>query len=104
MLVHAGLSTSALAQAAAALTGQVTSAEEGPMEGALVSAKKDGSTITTTVVTDAKGEYRFPADRLDAGHYAIATRAAGYHLHGPQSGDIAAGRSHAHLKPLRSKN
>ena len=70
MLVHAGLSTSALAQAAAALSGQVTSAEEGPMEGVLVSAKKDGSTITITVVTDAKGEYSFPADRLAAGHYA----------------------------------
>ena len=64
MLVHAGLSTSALAQAAAALTGTVTSAEEGPMEGVLVSAKKDGSTITVTVVTDAKGQYSFPADRL----------------------------------------
>src|SRR4030088_1708885 len=64
MLAHAGLSTSALAQAAAALTGQVTSAEEGPMEGVLVSAKKDGATITITVVTNDKGEYSFPADRL----------------------------------------
>jgi hypothetical protein len=35
--------------AAAALTGQVTSVEEGAMEGVLVSAKKAGSTITTTV-------------------------------------------------------
>jgi len=30
---------------AVALTGQVTSAEEGAMEGVLVSAKKSGSTI-----------------------------------------------------------
>jgi virginiamycin B lyase len=104
MLVHAGLSTSALAQAAAALTGQVTSAEEGPMEGVLVSAKKDGSTITTTVVTDAKGEYRFPADRLDAGHYAIATRAAGYNPDGPKAVDIAAGGSKADIKLVKSKN
>src|SRR5258708_27879419 len=93
--VHAGLSTSALAQAAAALTGQVTSAEEGPMEGVLVSAKKDGSTITVTVVTDAKGQYSFPADRLAAGHYAIATRAIGYNLDGPKAVDIAAGGSQA---------
>src|SRR5471032_954493 len=71
MLVHAGLSTSALAQAAAALTVTVTSAEEGPMECVLVTAKKDGSTIAVTVVTDAKGQYSFPADRLTAGHYAI---------------------------------
>ena len=34
------------------LTGQVTSAQQGPMEGVLVSAKREGSTITTTVVTD----------------------------------------------------
>jgi virginiamycin B lyase len=104
MLVHAGLSTSALAQAATALTGQVTSAEEGPMEGVLVSAKKDGSTMTITVVTDAKGEYSFPADRLDAGHYAIATRAAGYNLDGPKAVDIAAGGSKADIKLAKTKN
>jgi virginiamycin B lyase len=102
MLVHAGLSTSA--QAAAALTGQVTSGEEGPMEGVLVSAKKDGSTMTITVVTDAKGEYSFPADRLDAGHYAIATRAAGYNLDGPKAVDIAAGGSKADIKLTKTKN
>ena len=104
MLVHAGLSTSALAQAAAALTGQVTSAEEGPMEGVLVSAKKAGSTITTTVVTNAKGEYSFPADRLDAGHYAIATRAIGYDLNGPAAVDIAAPGSKADIKLVKTRN
>jgi streptogramin lyase len=104
ILVHSGMSTSALAQAAAALTGQVTSAEEGPMEGVLVSAKKDGATITTTVVTNDKGEYSFPADRLDAGHYAIATRAAGYNLDGPKAVDIAAGGSKVDIKLVKSKN
>src|SRR5215472_8212150 len=82
LLVHAGLSAGAPAQSAAALTGQVTSAEEGPMEGVLVGAKKQSSTVTVTVVTDAKGQYSFPADRLDFGHYAIAIRAAGYDLDG----------------------
>ena len=77
LLVQAGYSTSALAQASAALTGQVSPGEEGPMEGVLVSAKKDGSTITVTVVTNDKGQYSFPADRLDPGHYAIAIRAGG---------------------------
>ena len=104
MLVHAGLSCNALAQAAAALTGQVTSAEEGPMEGVLVSARKDGSTITTTVVTDAKGEYSFPADRLEAGHYTIATRAIGYDLDGPKAVDIAGGGSKADIKLTKTKN
>jgi len=36
----------AAGQVPAALTGQVTSDEEGPMEGVVVSAKLDGSTIT----------------------------------------------------------
>ena len=35
----------------------------------LVSAKKAGSTITVTVVSDAKGAYAFPADRLAPGSY-----------------------------------
>ena len=50
--------------APAALTGVVTSAEEGAMEGVLVSAKNVDSTITVTVVTDASGHYRFPETRL----------------------------------------
>src|SRR5215467_14279930 len=105
LLASAGLSTGALAQATtASLTGQVTSAEEGAMEGVLVSAKKDGSTITTTVVTNEKGEYSFPADRLAAGHYAISTRAIGYDLDGPKAVDIAAGGAKADIKLLKTKN
>ena len=53
--------SSAAALGSVALTGQLTSAEEGAMEGVLVSAKKTGSTITTTVFTDEKGRYQFPA-------------------------------------------
>ena len=34
------------------LSGQVSSTEEGMMEGVLVSAKKEGSTVTTTVVSN----------------------------------------------------
>ncbi len=103
LLIHA-LPTDALAQSAVALTGQVTSAEEGPMEGVLVSAKKQGSTVAVTVVTDAKGQYGFPADRLDAGHYAIAVRAAGYDLSGPREVDIAAGGAKADIKLIKTKN
>ncbi len=58
----------------AALTGQVTSAEEGPMEGVLVTAKKTNSTIAITVVSDAQGRYRFPAAKLDAGHFLSPPR------------------------------
>jgi hypothetical protein len=38
-----------------ALTGRVTSAQDGAMEGVLVSARRDGSPLTVTVVTDATG-------------------------------------------------
>ncbi len=82
----------AKAQPAAALTGTVTSAEEGPMEGVLVTVKKDGSTISTTVYTDAQGRYRFPASRLEQGHYSFKIRAAGYDLDSPDGVDIPAAK------------
>jgi streptogramin lyase len=104
LLVDAGLSTGALAQSAPALAGQVTSAEEGPMEGVLVSARKQSSTITVTVVTDAKGQYSFPAGRLDPGHYAIAIRAVGYNLDGPTAVDIAGVGAKADIKLVKTKN
>jgi streptogramin lyase len=72
----------------AALTGTVTSAEEGAMEGVLVSAKKAGSTITVTVVSDARGRYSFPAAKLSPGRYALRIRAAGYDLEGPASAQV----------------
>src|SRR5262245_472121 len=75
----------------AALTGQVSSATEAVMEGVLVSAKKAGSTITLTVVSDDKGRYSFPADRLEPGSYAISIRAIGYKLEGPKTAAVANG-------------
>jgi hypothetical protein len=94
----------AQAQNAPALTGQVTSAEEGAMEGVVVSARKDGSTITVSVVTDDKGNYRIPADRLEPGHYMIAIRAGGYDLGGPRTADVASGGSVADIKLVKTKN
>ena len=62
-----------------ALSGLVT-ADEGPLEGVLVSAKKNGSTISTTVVTDQSGRYRFPQARLEPGQYTLRVKATGYDL------------------------
>lgn len=73
-----------------ALTGQVASSEDGPMEGVLVSAKKAGATITVTVVTDARGRYGFPPDRLTPGAYTLSIRAVGYELDGPGTATVAA--------------
>ena len=88
-LASAGLPP-ARAQTPAALTGQVTSGEEGPMEGVLVSAKKAGSTVTITVVSDAQGNYSFPAAKLEPGQYSLRIRAVGYDLDRPASVDLAA--------------
>ena len=62
------------------LAGTVSSAEEGEMEGVIVSAKREGSPITVSVVSNAEGYYRFPSDRLEPGDYAISARAVGYDL------------------------
>ena len=59
------------------------------MEGVLVSAQRDGSPITITVVSGADGRFSFPAAKLGSGHYALRIRAVGYELDGPQSADLA---------------
>jgi streptogramin lyase len=72
-----------------ALTGTVSSDREGPMEGVLVSARRQGSTITVTVVSDAKGEFAFPSSRLEPGQYALSIRASGYALAGTAALDLS---------------
>ena len=74
---------------AAALTGVVSSADEPAMEGVLVSATRDGSTITTTVVSGTDGRFSFPADRLSPGTYKLAVRAVGFQLDAPKTIDIS---------------
>ncbi len=90
--VNAGLADAAAGgERESALTGQVASAEEGMMEGVLVSAQPDGSPITVTVVTDRTGRYGFPADRLAPGHYSLRIRAVGYEIGEAKSADVGAG-------------
>jgi streptogramin lyase len=87
----------------AALSGTVSSAEEGLMEGVVVSAKK--GIVTISVVSNAKGEFSFPADRLGAGDYTLTTRAAGYDLAGPTWVNIVAGQpSVAAMKLVKTRN
>jgi len=88
------------AQTRAALTGIVSSVEEGPMEGVLVNAKPANSNVTVTVVSNAQGRYAFPAAKLGAGTYGLSIRAAGYDLDGSNSIGLGAGTTTAdlHLK------
>jgi streptogramin lyase len=76
-----------------ALSGRVSSVEEGQMEGVLVSAKKAGSTITVTVVSDGQGRYQFPSSKLSPGEYALRIRAVGYDLDSPGTVDVGAGKT-----------
>src|SRR5262249_38582396 len=78
----------AAAQSGVALSGQVTSAEEGALEGVVVSAKK--GIVTTTVVTDKDGRYGFPAAKLEPGAYTISIRAVGYEVDGKPAAEVAA--------------
>ena len=92
-LLGSAATTRTAAQSAAALTGIVSSQAEGPMEGVLVSARRTGSTMTITVVSDAQGRFAFPGNRLEPGAYAVRIRATGYDLEGPSGVDVAAGRT-----------
>jgi streptogramin lyase len=100
LIVSAGPS-----RAQTALSGVVSSAEEASMEGVLVTARRDGSTMTITVVSNAQGRYSFPAAKLEPGHYTLAIRAIGYDVDGKATADVAAGASaNADLKLRRARN
>jgi virginiamycin B lyase len=81
------------AAAQVALSGHVSSADEGAMEGVLVSAKRADSSITITVVSDASGRYSFPAAKLTPGRYALRVRAVGYDLDGAATADVGASQA-----------
>lgn len=83
---------SAAQQAGPALTGTVVAGPEA-LEGVLVSAKKSGSTITTTVVSDKDGRYSFPSGRLEPGAYSLRIRAVGYDLEGPTQISVTADKT-----------
>lgn len=65
---------------ASALTGTVKSAEEGPMEGVVVSARRTGAHFYVSVTSDDKGRYAFPATHLEPGEYTVTIRATGWDL------------------------
>src|ERR1700722_16487389 len=91
--------------AGAALTGQVSSAEEGNMEGVVVSAKKPDSTVMVSVTTDAQGRYSFPESRLEPGQYILAFRAVGYDIAAPTPARVPpVGTATADIKLQKTKN
>src|SRR3954469_242257 len=68
--VIAGLGMTVSAQAAdQILSGSVAWAPAQKLDGVVISAKREGSTITTSVYTDATGNYYFPP--MAAGKYNV---------------------------------
>jgi len=82
----------------ALLTGTVKSASA-KLGGVTVSAKADGTTITTSVFTDEEGAYYFPP--MSAGHYEVWAQAVGFDT--TREGVDLAGTKHQDfdLKPVK---
>jgi streptogramin lyase len=103
-----------------AIAGRVTSPTEGAMEGVVVTAHESGAIgsddcarkateptpggqasacwlrrpiVSVSVITDAKGDFHFPADRLSPGPYTLAIRAVGYVLAAPAQAQVVAGKT-----------
>jgi streptogramin lyase len=93
------------AQAPIGLSGRVGSAAEPVMEGVVVSAKREASTVTVSVVSDNKGNFAFPAARIEPGRYTLTIRAVGYELEGPKAAEVVAGQTTSvdvKLRPTRN--
>jgi len=104
-VVAAGLTASAPRAAHAAdvlLSGTIASAAGEKMGGVTVSAKADGSLITTTVYTDEAGGYYFPP--LPQGKYKVWAQAVSFET---ARGDVdlsAARRQNFTLNPIKDFN
>lgn len=80
LLLTLGCLFAAPAARAATLSGVIKSADGKPLEGVTVSAKRNDSTITTSVFTDEQGAYVFPAlsPTFSEGTYSVWAQAIGF--------------------------
>ncbi len=89
------------AYADAPLSGAITSATGERLGGVTVSAKAEGSPITTSVYTDASGNYYFPP--LPEGNYRVWAQAVQFER---ATGNVAVGPSRQQnfvLKPITDR-
>ena len=101
-ILQAGFGVSQVS--AQVLAGQVASAEEGNMEGVVVTAKKAGSTIAVSVVSDAQGNFSFPTAKIEPGQYSLRIRAIGFELDGPRTVEVTAQTVPVALKLKKARN
>jgi streptogramin lyase len=83
----------------AILSGTIAGSGGDKLGGVTVSAKADGSTITTTVYTDAGGAYYFPP--LSAGHYHVWAQALSFAIANAQVDLKANAAQNFTLNPLK---
>ena len=81
------------AQKGAALTGEVSSKNEGKMEGVAVRAQREGANFRVSIYSDTEGRYSFPRSRMAPGRYTLTIRAAGYDLVPPRPVEILADKT-----------
>jgi len=96
-LVIAGLATPTMA-ADQVLNGAVSSPAGEKLGGVTVSAKQDGSTITTSVYTDDTGNYYFPP--LPAGKYQVWAQALSFETAKASIDLAAAAHQDLVIKPI----
>ena len=101
-MVTAGLVTTVASQAAEQiLSGTITSATGEKLGGVTVSAKRDGTTITTSVYTDEQGNYYFPP--MEAGKYNVWAQALAFETSKSAVDLLAAKRQNLALKAITDK-
>jgi len=96
-LAVAGLATPAMA-ADQVLNGAISSPAGEKLGGVTVSAKQDGSTITTSVYTDDTGNYYFPP--LPAGKYQVWAQALSFETTKASIDLAAAAHQDLVIKPI----
>src|SRR5438093_10866426 len=83
------------------LAGAITSAAGQKLEGVTVSAKREGTTITTSVYTDESGNYYFPP--MAEGKYQVWAQALSFET-AKGAVDLTATRKHSiSLKPMADR-
>ncbi|MEA2949740.1 MAG: hypothetical protein QOI40_5070 [Alphaproteobacteria bacterium] len=87
------------ANADTVLSGTITSAAGEKLGGVTVSAKPAGGTVTTTVFTDAAGDYYFP--QLPAGKYRVWAQAVSFATAKAELDLSAAAKQNFVLDPLK---
>src|SRR5215218_11015292 len=81
------------------LSGMIASSAGEKMGGVTVSAKADGSTITTTVFTDEAGGYYFPA--MAAGKYRVWAQALAFETANGEVDLSSARKQNFTLNPMK---